>query len=139
MKKTSWLDKKINKKQKGFALAQLIIGIGIMILLAGMLYLWVSNTLQSGGLSKKSVSPLSRSEERVEKSSEASKAEKQESLESEEKPEEKPSVPETPKEEPKIKRGNALEYQRQDISFLKFVSSENCMYFLNSDEISYKE
>ena len=135
MEKTSRFD----KKQKGFALAQLIIGIGIMILLAGMLYLWVSNTLQSGGLSKKSAPLPEPSEEQVEKPSEispeTSKVEEQESLEPEEKPEEKPSVPETPKKEPKIKNEEALEYQRQDISFLKFVSSENCMYFLNSDEI----
>jgi len=135
MKKTSRFDKKL----KGFALAQLIIGIGIMILLAGMLYLWVSNTLQSGGLSKKSAPPLSPSEEQVEKiseiSPEASKTEKQESSKPEEKPEKKPSVPETPKKEPKIKSEEVLEYQRQDISFLKFVSSENCMYFLDSDEI----
>ncbi len=128
-----------NKKQKGFALAQLIIGIGIMILLAGMLYLWVSNTLQSGGLSKKSATLSESSEGQVEKfseiSPETSKAEEQESSKSEEKSEEKLPVLETPKEEPKIKSEKPLEYQRQDISFLKFVSSENCIYFLNSDEI----
>jgi len=135
MRKTSRFDKKL----RGFALGQLIIGIGIMILLAGMLYLWVSNTLQFGGLSKKSAPMSSSSEKQVEKPSEVSpetsKAEEHGSLEPEEKSEEKPSVPETPKKKPKIKSEENLEYQRQDISFLKFVSSENCMYFLNSDEI----
>jgi len=135
MKKTSRFD----KKQKGFSFVQLIIGIGIMILLAGVLYLWFGNTLQFGGLSKKSVPLSSPSEEQVEKSSEISpeisKTEEQELPKSEEKSEEKPSVLETPKKEPEIKSEETLKYQRQDISFLKFVSSENCMYFLNSDEI----
>jgi len=135
MRKTSRFD----KKQKGFAFAQLVVGIGIMILLVGILYLWVNNTLQFGGLSKKSAPLSSSPEEQVEKPSEispeASKAEEQEFSKPEEKLGEKPSVPETLKKEPKIKSGNALEYQRQDISFLKFVSSENCIYFLDSDEI----
>jgi len=94
MKKTSRLD----KKQKGFSFVQLIIGIGVIILLVGVLYLWVSNTLHSGGLSKKNT-PLPS-----------------------------PLVSETPKKKPKIKR--------QDISFLKFVSSENCMYSLNDSEVA---
>ena len=135
MKKTSRFD----KKQKGFALAQLIIGIGIMILLAGVLYFWAGNTLQFGGSSKKSAPPSSPPEEQVEKSSEASKTEKQESPKieekSKEKSKEKPSVSEAHKKEPKTKSGKVLEYQRQNISFLKFVSSENCIYFLDSDEI----
>jgi len=134
---------RFDKKQKGFALAQLIIGIGIMILLVGMLYLWVGNKLQFGGLSKKSA-PLSNfSEKQTEKFSETLpetfKTEKQESPKieekSKEKSKEKPSVSEAHKKEPKTKSGKVLEYQRQNISFLKFVSSENCMYFLDSDEI----
>jgi len=131
MKKTSRFD----KKQKGFALAQLIIGIGIMILLAGVLYFWAGNTLQFGGSSKKSAPLSSPPEEQVEKSSEASKTEKQELPKPKEKFEEESSASETSKGGSEIKSEEPLEYQRQDISFLKFVSSENCIYFLDSDEI----
>jgi len=139
MKKTSRFD----KKQRGFALTHLIISIGITILLVGVLYFWAGNTLQFGGLSKKSAPPSSPPEEQVEKSPEAPpeapKTKEQElsksKEKSEEKSEEEPSVPETPKKESEIKSEEALEYQRQDISFLKFVSSENCMYFLDPDEI----
>ncbi len=123
-KMSTWL----NKKQRGFALTHLIISIGIIILLTGILYLWVTNTFQFGGFSRKSV-PLSEpSERKVERSPETSKTEGQELP----KPEEESS--EVPKGESEIK-SESLEYQRQNISFLKFISSENCMYFLDSDEI----
>jgi len=39
-------------KQKGFALIPLVVAIATTVLLSGVLYIWVTNTMQSGGLGK---------------------------------------------------------------------------------------
>jgi len=141
MKMLSWL----NRKQNGFALVHLIIGIGIIILLAGVLYIWVGHTLQFSDLSNKRVSQFEDKENRVEKQN------KQEQKEEEERTDETPGkseeselqetkLSEKKEIEQEIEKGTEgvkpKEYQRKEITFLKFVSSENCLYFLDHSEIA---
>ncbi|HDM32141.1 MAG TPA: hypothetical protein ENG32_02160, partial [bacterium] len=82
-----------------------------------MLYIWVANTMRSGGISRRVTPPIET--EFLEK----------------EKPQEIEEKKENQKEQISEEKIKTFQYQRQELSFLKFISSENCLYSLDDSEV----
>jgi len=99
-----------SQKEKGITTLHIIITVVVIILLSGVLYLWVNHTLRYGGVSERRGSYF---QEEVFKNYKEEQQNEASDLEEETK-----------------------KYQREEISFLKFVSSENCLYYFDEKEIA---
>ena len=81
--------------------------------------------MRSGGISRRVTPPI-----------ETEFSEKERPQEIEEKKEEKPKTEkENQKEQISEEKIKTFQYQRQELSFLKFISSENCLYSLDDSEV----